>query len=391
MMPPPPPSRAAATRPYPTQHHAPRSPRAKKNARDGISGADVEHTEQRKLPSEGTNESDFKGTTVNASSHDRRPVPLPLFREQTSIKPENNAPSKPTNVKQEKSEKEPNRATKSCLKTPIDRSKEFSSRKRLRPSLKNEKNEIMSKRLKTGFIKVESVNKEVVHSTTQLTTEMKKDVPAMKPSSDLSLTSDRRESDLSSDTHVIFVIDSSSSMRKRDVKSSQGNISRWEAVFKCIDSFLDEQLQEQALTSNTSCFVSVVIFNTKSRILLNRMLLEGDGASVRAALQRQKVRNKPRDGTHFSAGLKQASTLANSDPGNDKIVLVFLTDGRPGDLASKPPKIGSEMQTTFKSNKKINHAAGYYISQMQQAHMQFHLQLICLYDEGKRVSILMLM
>ena len=118
------------------------------------------------------------------------------------------------------------------------------------------------------------------------------------------------------------------------------------------------------------------------------MLLDGDGAKVRAALKRQKAKNKPSGGTYFSAGLKQASTLANGS-GNDKIVLVFLTDGRPGDLVPEPPAIGSEMQTTFKSHGKINHAAGYYIKMLQKAHVQFNLQLICLYDEGKHVSIML--
>ena len=58
-------------------------------------------------------------------------------------------------------------------------------------------------------------------------------------------------------------------------------------------------------------------------------------------------------------------------------------EGRPGDLQSKPPSLLTEtMQATFKRNKKTFPAAGTYIESMQNRHVDFNLQLICLYNEG---------
>lgn len=145
-----------------------------------------------------------------------------------------------------------------------------------------------------------------------------------------------------SDTHVIFALDCSGSMRERDVKSSNGKISRWNAVFSCVDSFLGEQMKQQG--SDESCFVSVLIFNTKSKVLMNRVALNGDGDKVRSVLNRAKKQEKPKSGTSFTVGFKAAYTLAASGSKNDKVMLVFLTDGRPGDLHCKPPKAGEEMQ-----------------------------------------------
>ena len=263
MMPPPPPR--AATHQYQAmrQHRGPnktRSPHAEKNVPNGIAGSEIviknEHlhpvgqTIKRKSCFKSANCCNFKSTScgrevasivsVTASPHDRPPVPAPLRQQQHGIHPKNNATSKLVNVKQEIVKEHQNGPTKSCLK-------ELLSRKRSGSSLKNDKNHNMSKRLKTELTKDKDAASE------PLTDETKKDAATNKPAeapngtltNDISLISGERECDPCSDTHVIFVIDASGSMREADVKSCKGNISRWDAVFKCIDSFLDEQLQQQ--------------------------------------------------------------------------------------------------------------------------------------------------
>lgn len=150
------------------------------------------------------------------------------------------------------------------------------------------------------------------------------------------------DSHSNSNTHVIFALDCSGSMKTADVRTDKGRISRWDAVFKCVDSFLDEQVQKHGLQTDACCFVSVLIFNTKSKILLNREPL-GNGSDLRLALKREHEKTKPHLGTSFTAGFRQASIQAASDP-KDNIVVVFLTDGRPGDLRSKPPDLGADMQ-----------------------------------------------
>ena len=88
------------------------------------------------------------------------------------------------------------------------------------------------------------------------------------------------DSHSNSNTHVIFALDCSGSMKTADVRTDKGRISRWDAVFKCVDSFLDEQVQKHGLQTDACCFVSVLIFNTKSKILLNREPL-GNGSNLR--------------------------------------------------------------------------------------------------------------
>lgn len=154
------------------------------------------------------------------------------------------------------------------------------------------------------------------------------------------------------ETHVIFAIDFSSSMNVSDVKTHNGTMSRWDAVFKCVNSFLDKQLQDQdaAQGHQQKAVVSLLIFNNESSVLINRMELVGDGASVKVALQVAQSDNRPRGGTSFSAGFREASRLAQGNHQEavcDNVVVVFLTDGRPGDLRSYPPMDSSiAMQAT---------------------------------------------
>lgn len=190
-------------------------------------------------------------------------------------------------------------------------------------------------------------------------------------------------------THVIFAIDFSSSMNNRDVRTSKGEMTRWDAVFECTHTFLTQQLQSSGDDDAASdCIVSVIIFNDEARVLLSRIPLLGDGSNVLKKLRAAKNKYMPVGGTGFSAGFGEAERLAAARPG-DGVILVFLSDGRPGDLRTDPPPLKpiENMQTTFRRHGKTYLAAGVYIERMQKRHDVFSLQLICLYSEGVHVSI----
>lgn len=204
-----------------------------------------------------------------------------------------------------------------------------------------------------------------------------------------------------------------SSMNKKDVQKKTNNsitkCSRWEAVFECMDEFLSDQQKtntedddSNATDGNNShagasVVVSVVIFNEEGKTLVERMPLLGNGSKVKKALQNARQMHNPTGGTGFAAGFKQAKIVAttaggtgNNNKQNDNIVLVFLSDGRPGDLHDKgPPNRTIAMQSSFKLNGKIYPAAGQYIEAMQRTFGpdRFHLHLICIYEHGKPVCI----
>lgn len=184
----------------------------------------------------------------------------------------------------------------------------------------------------------------------------------------IKLESDSRASDASSHVpmalvppsaqtvHIIFVVDVSSSMKKRDVEltgrknKNFEKISRWEAVFKCIDEFLIQQQEEEQ--AGVPVVVSLIIFNETARTQLAYMPLN-NGHNVREALTNACLSNVPKGGTHFAVGFqgtwqllinewensiynKKGSTSQNPHV-NNEVVVVFLSDGRPGDLNSNPP------------------------------------------------------
>ena len=99
-------------------------------------------------------------------------------------------------------------------------------------------------------------------------------------------------------THVIFAIDFSSSMKEKEVKTSNRKILRCEAGFECVDSFLTQQLKQQEWSCVMStCLVSVFTFSDNSQVILNVTPLIGEGNNIRLALKRAKKEHKPEGGT----------------------------------------------------------------------------------------------
>ena len=186
-------------------------------------------------------------------------------------------------------------------------------------------------------------------------------------------------------THVIFAIDFSGSMKEKDVKAAKGKkISRWDAVFECIETFLAEQQAGQSGTS--TCLISVFIFNMKSQVILQRRPLIGDGSDIRKILNRAKRQHKPHAGTGFATGFRQAEQLARPHI-NDKVVVCFLSDGRPGDHNPNPPPKPTIAYTCKKSatwEKRRSKETGVwttaceYIENMKKRHTGKYCGLCCL-------------
>lgn len=154
------------------------------------------------------------------------------------------------------------------------------------------------------------------------------------------------------EAHVIFAIDFSGSMKKSDVKKDNRYIKRWDATFECVKFFIQDQIDWKNRIANDNAVgdvvVSLLIFNLEARIILNRMPLLGDGSKVLQALNTARKKHEPHLGTSFTAGFEKAKELAANGvtEGDQNVVLVFLTDGKPGDLQSKPPQTANEpMQT----------------------------------------------
>lgn len=188
------------------------------------------------------------------------------------------------------------------------------------------------------------------------------------------------------DTHVIFTIDFSGSMKTQDVTAADGtSMSRWDAVFTCLQDFVNEQLEE--LKKETSCIkknvvISVVIFNEKAHTLLRRLPLVGEGHKVHEALQTTRSMYKPSCGTFFAVGIREAQSLALT---KENTVLVFLSDGRPADLQGTPSRkalkaISHHYRHHGRSYKRVH----LHLEEMQ-ASLTLSLHFICLYKEGRPV------
>ena len=139
------------------------------------------------------------------------------------------------------------------------------------------------------------------------------------------------------ETHVIFAIDQSGSMRENDVRSDEEHrITRWRAVFDCVGEFV----HEQASGSGSDLNFSLILWNERVDTVFTRMPL-GDGNAVAAALDAARDGRRPKDGTHFSAAFKEARRIS---AGDRRVMLLFLSDGRPGDLQPRPPPDGAPIQ-----------------------------------------------
>ena len=133
-------------------------------------------------------------------------------------------------------------------------------------------------------------------------------------------------------THAVLCIDQSGSMSKRDVVSPQGShISRWEAVFDSAGVFL---LDQERHAGGSQVQFSLILFHEGARTVFERLPL----TEARKALLRARDGHTPQGGTCFAAGLQQVRHIAQAD-GMHGVMVLFLSDGRPGDLPGSPSRL----------------------------------------------------
>eukprot|EP00961_Rhodomonas_salina_P222572 3009838-Rhodomonas_salina.3 len=134
--------------------------------------------------------------------------------------------------------------------------------------------------------------------------------------------------------HVIFCVDNSGSMQKTDAKSEDGQpLSRTEAVARCCRQLVQQQACEKGVV------YTHILFNQTAEATF----VEKDVGSALSLLQQTP---RPKHGTNFaSAWALVEKTVQATRPGL-VVHVVFLSDGRPGELPARPPSLGAEKPTS---------------------------------------------
>ena len=137
-------------------------------------------------------------------------------------------------------------------------------------------------------------------------------------------------------------------MANVDAKTMEGDsISRAEAVLRCCVQLVEQQATGEAAAS---IVYSQIIFNDTARCAFTRV--DGETAAARLACAREI----PKLGTSFSAAWSMIEQLEAATPSESRLHVIFLSDGRPGDLPVKLPSLGQEKDTT-RSHGMESHSA----------------------------------
>ena len=119
-------------------------------------------------------------------------------------------------------------------------------------------------------------------------------------------------------------------MRDKDVVAQGGKkISRWDAVFRCSDDFIAQQLRDASNVEGEKSLVdySLVLFNTKADVVFQRVPLE-DGLRVRQLLKDCNKNRSPNGGTEFAPAWKCVREL--SAGANGTVMVLFLVSESSG-------------------------------------------------------------
>ncbi|CAD7965772.1 unnamed protein product [Amoebophrya sp. A25] len=223
--------------------------------------------------------------------------------------------------------------------------------------------------------------------------------------------------------HVIFCIDQSGSMRTCDVSKTFSSgirtklITRWDAVFHCAEEFVESQVSTQRdAASGAPIEVSLVTWNNSATVVFEREPVaqrDGTGKAIIEKLRKARDENHPSHGTTFAAGLKCACDIltrhiedlaeereredflmTGGDPirgefvisaprssGFVKPVVIFLSDGRPGDLDKVPSCASEEMKRTYRLNGREYTSAARHLEQLRDK-FESDLHFVGIYEEG---------
>ena len=143
-------------------------------------------------------------------------------------------------------------------------------------------------------------------------------------------------------TRVYLCLDRSGSMRERDVSSSSSSsssgssITRYDAIFQAATELVEQHAKNHG---STGIDFSLMLWSDDAEWIFRNCTAQ----KCLKRLVKAKASNKPCGGTNFSNPFRllRQSIVASAEFVSTSVV-IFLSDGRPGDLRSTPP-LGGEM------------------------------------------------
>ena len=134
--------------------------------------------------------------------------------------------------------------------------------------------------------------------------------------------------------HVIFCVDDSGSMKTLDATAEGGHtLSRAEAVARCCRQLVQQQLNEKGV------LYSHIRFSSAAKATFVQV-------PVHTAATLLQSTASPRDGTNFASAWGLVLQIVEATAPDLLVHVVFLSDGRPGELPKNPPALGTEKPTS---------------------------------------------
>eukprot|EP01063_Lacrimia_lanifica_P020618 TRINITY_DN27910_c0_g1_i1.p1 TRINITY_DN27910_c0_g1~~TRINITY_DN27910_c0_g1_i1.p1 ORF type:complete len:802 (+),score=189.34 TRINITY_DN27910_c0_g1_i1:360-2408(+) len=165
--------------------------------------------------------------------------------------------------------------------------------------------------------------------------------------------------------HVFFCLDQSGSMRQRDVETPAGMKTRWEAVFDLASDFIRSQMDTTAEGAPPMAF-TLVLWSDEARLVFKRELLRDarTGSAIRQKLQRCSTSERPEGGTYFAAAFRAVSRVLDESRVREKVLLMFLSDGRPADMPAFTET--AEMPDVYRRGKVEHKSCCHWIQRLKK-------------------------
>ncbi len=157
-------------------------------------------------------------------------------------------------------------------------------------------------------------------------------------------------------------------MEKRDAYlrkkgGDSARITRFEAVLRASRDVVNKLLYETPGLDVGSTDCTLILFSENTTVVFEREAL--DARAVIQRLQNAETQHPPYGGTFYSQAIETVLGIVASRP-QDRVLLAFLSDGRPGDLqATPPPNKHMPMQDTYGWNKQRFPAMGVLLNQIK--------------------------
>ena len=193
-------------------------------------------------------------------------------------------------------------------------------------------------------------------------------------------------------THVYLCIDRSGSMNSMDVAASGAGaadngaannngpaapaammmMTRYDAVFSAAAHLVE-------LQKGKGIDFSLILWNDEAEwIFRNRTADES-----LTLLAEAKTSNPPRLGTNFSNCFKLLrECIVGSNNSSHSSVVIFLSDGRPGDLRCHPPNQGEQIQPTYRRNKQTYDSVGGHLGALEPYLPPGTLHFVGIHESG---------